>query len=160
MYGEQRAALLLACRSLGIESILDIGSKYPGELPTHVGNIPVQSLGYLSGDQASAAIAQCRAGIVAYGPDRWEKSGVLSTYAAHGLIPVVAPRNGWDGLSQQSRPFLLAQELHALAGSHGSIPLETLQAAADHAHRFYQKYQSLSAALNTVATALNSIPPR
>ena len=157
LYREQHAALAQACTLLGIDTILDIGSSYPGDRPTQVGPARIQALGYLTDTELSAVLADSRAGIIAYWPEKWEKSGVLGAYAAHGMVPVMAARNPWHGPKPAIRPFLLVEELPALAGTEGSIPPETLQTAADKAHRFYQQYQSLAAAVRTVSAALDSL---
>jgi hypothetical protein len=86
-YGEGREALAAACRTLGIEEVLDIGPALSSPQPA-LGSIPVRTLGPLPAAEVSRLLLGSLAGFLAYPPAFLPKSTIYAAYCAHGLLPV------------------------------------------------------------------------
>jgi hypothetical protein len=74
-------------KELGILNIIDIGARISPS-PSHLGAVPIVSLGQLCAESVSRYLMSCRFGLVNYDIARLEKSSVFAAYAAHGVIPV------------------------------------------------------------------------
>jgi hypothetical protein len=85
--GPHAARSAAVVRKLGIEKIIDIGSRAPG-LSARLGNAPILALGRLPSAGVSHHLLGCRFGFLNYDVARLGKSGVFAAYAAHGVIPV------------------------------------------------------------------------
>ncbi len=88
-YGELRPALAAACRALGVAEIVDLGPPL-AELPAHVDQVPVRSLGIRPEAEVTAILLGAYAGFLGYPPPLLAKSTVFAAYCAHGLVPVCA----------------------------------------------------------------------
>lgn len=86
-YGEGQEALAAACRTWGIEEVLDIGPAL-SSVPAHVESIPVQTLGPLPASEVSRLLLGSFAGFLAYPSGFLPKSTIFAAYCAHGLLPV------------------------------------------------------------------------
>ncbi len=91
-YRELGPALALACRTLGIEEICDIGPDIgPGDgLPAADLPVPVRRLGALPGAEVSELLAGSLAGFLGYPAPFLPKSTIFAAYCAHGVLPVCA----------------------------------------------------------------------
>jgi hypothetical protein len=140
---ESRDDLAAACRTLGIEEVLDIGPPLSGALPDAIGGVPLRSLGPLADGEASACLLAAFAGFVAYPPAFFGKSTVFAAYCAHGLLPVCA------GGGARPSPGGLAWSPGAPAG-----PAE-LQGVADAARTWYMRHSAahLAASFRTLLGA-------
>ena len=97
-YQDQIAALELACNTLGVDTIVDIGERLT-ELP----KFPVRlvQMGTLPSAEVSRELATAYAGYFAYPAPYLGKSTIFAAYAAHALVPVTCGRNtaaNLDGL--------------------------------------------------------------
>lgn len=102
-YGASRSQLELACTTLGIQEVVDIGAR-TGPIPARIGNAKVSALGHLSPVEASSVLSQARAGFIDYPSGFLGKSTVFAAYAAHGVVPVVSKLHGTDepGLAESA----------------------------------------------------------
>jgi hypothetical protein len=137
-YRELGATLALACRTLGIEEICDVG---PGDGPgDRLGNrpptdlpVPVRRLGALPGAEVSELLAGSLAGFIGYPAPFLPKSTIFAAYCAHRVLPVCAwpwPRSGaepappfWtprpgSGMGRDEDLEELAGRAHAWYGGH------------------------------------------
>jgi hypothetical protein len=90
-WGELRGDLAAACRTLGIEELVDVGPA--AGAPARLDGLPVHELGVLSAAEVGARLLDGIAGFAAY-PSRFlGKSTAFAAYCAHGLLPVCA----WNG---------------------------------------------------------------
>ena len=137
---ESRDDLIAACRTLGIEEVLDIGPPLSDSLPEMIAGTPVRALGPLADGEASACLLAAFAGFVAYPPAFFGKSTVFAVYCSHGLLPVCAGGGAWPS------PGDLAWSPGAPAG-----PLE-LQEIADDARTWYMGHSAahLAASFRTL----------
>ena len=91
-YADDGELLALACRDLGLTTILDIG---PGTVaPQRVDGVPVRALGTLDDRSVAATLLQSRAGFLAYPRSFLPKSTTFAAYCAHGVLPVCPPSTG------------------------------------------------------------------
>jgi len=100
-YGEQREALEASCRAWGIQEVLDIGPAL-SSVPSHIGNIPVRTLGALPAAEVSRLLLGSFAGFLVYPSAFLGKSTIFAAYCAHGLLPV-QPGEKMDADSAQER---------------------------------------------------------
>ncbi len=139
------------CGILRLDSVLDVGSGESGEIPMRVGSLPVARMGFLSEAEASNLLATSVAGVLRYEPSKWEKSGVLASYQAHGMVPVIAPSSMEGFRPFEGMPFTLIGDLLR----RGEPTREDeMQALADRAHGFYQREVSLARAAERIADAM------
>jgi hypothetical protein len=149
LYREYRRELEQLCRILGLERIVDAGSG-TAAIPERVGAIALERVGFLSEAEASRLLATSVAGVVCYAPVVWEKSGVLATYQAHGMVPVVAARWMQGFRATAETPFALIGQLVRCA----AMSADQMQALADRAYVFYQREVALRRAAEKVRGAL------
>lgn len=105
-YQEHGDELLLACRELEIEEILDVGS--PVDHPRTIGAIPLRSLGSLPDHEVSEVLNTSLAGFLSYPPRFLPKSTSFAAYCAHGVLPICAAGGRWHGAVQDQPPFWAA----------------------------------------------------
>ena len=91
LYSKHCRTLTDICRLLKIEKVIDLGSGQSPLIPSVLGQAKVESVGWVDEKQVSAWMSDSIAGVVAYWPDVWEKSGVVAAYGAHGLVPILVP---------------------------------------------------------------------
>jgi hypothetical protein len=97
-YQDQIAALKLACKTLGIDTIVDVGERLT-ELPKL--SVRLVQMGTLPSAEVSRELATAYAGYFAYPAPYLGKSTIFAAYAAHALVPVTCDRNtaaNLDGL--------------------------------------------------------------
>ena len=77
----------------GVERIVDIGT--PGEAPESVHGCPVEEHGFIKAKTISTWLQHARVGLLHYPTDYLTKSGIWSSYVAHGVLPVIfsSPRS-------------------------------------------------------------------
>ena len=100
VYTRRMADLTDACRSLGIERVVDVGAPLAavpgGGLP-----VPLEAAGPLSAAEAGELFAGSLAGYFSYPVPSLAKSTIFAAYCAHGMVPVTFPGNSrpnTDGL--------------------------------------------------------------
>jgi hypothetical protein len=132
-YRELGPALALACRTLGIEEVCDVG---PGDGP---GNgpaaarlpVPVRRLGALPSAEVSELLAGSLAGFIGYPAPFLPKSTIFAAYCAHRMLPVCAwPRPRRDG-DEPALPFWSPRP------GGGARRDDDFQELADRAHAWY-----------------------
>ena len=101
-YGEGREALAAACRTWGIEEVLDIGPALSTP-PQRLGTTPVRALGPLPASEVSRFLLGSFAGFLAYPPAFLPKSTIYAAYCAHGLLPVHSGEKADAGNAQAYR---------------------------------------------------------
>lgn len=147
-YGGRLARL---CRILGLDRIVDVGSGVSAGIPARIGDLPVERAGFLSEGDASALMATSVAGVVRYWPDKWEKSGVLASYQAHGMVPLIA-RRGMEGFRAfEAMPFALVGDVLRRREAMSASEMQTL---ADRGHEFYRREVALARAAERVIAGL------
>lgn len=126
-YRELGPVLALACRTLGIEEVCDVGPDSEGQAPDLP--VPVRRLGPLPETEVSALLAGSLAGFVAYPAPFLPKSTIFAAYCAHRMLPVCA----WP------RPRREAEPLPPFWIPDGRMPdaANSLQGLADRAHAWY-----------------------
>jgi hypothetical protein len=155
LYSQYRRTLNLLCKSMGITSIADVGVGTSNRIPKKIGNVEVQSLGFLDEQKMSALLADSLAGVLGYGPDWWEKSGVLAAYAAHAMLPILVPWNRSREQFLTTPIFLSSRNLASLKGPDGEISPEKMQEFATQAHDFYTTSQSLRRCIEIMSPYLD-----
>jgi hypothetical protein len=103
-YGELRPSLAVACQTLEIAEIVDLGPAF-GELPARVGGVPVRALGARSEQEVRAILMGSYAGFLAYPAPFLPKSTVFAAYCAHGLVPVCAWARRTRLFADEAPPF-------------------------------------------------------
>ncbi len=98
VWHEGLPALASACRRLGIEEIVDLGSAAAGPPPASVAGVPVSVAGALPAPEVGALLADSFAGFLVYPPPFLAKSTIFAAYCAHGTLPVCA----WGGVGTGS----------------------------------------------------------
>jgi hypothetical protein len=89
----QVADTIAACRRLGVESLVDVGT--PAQIDRarfHRAGIRVEQTGWLPAEDVSPLFRRCQFALVDYFPEYAAKSGVLAAAAAHGA-PTIFPRD-------------------------------------------------------------------
>lgn len=127
-YRELEPALALACATLGIEEVCDIGPGSEMRDP----NLPARwtRLGPLPGAEVSALLAGSRAGFIAYPAPFLPKSTVFASYCAHRMLPICAWR--WPRRKVEPAPPFWAPRPGCGAS------LSSLQELTDRAHAWYE----------------------
>jgi len=151
LYRERLATLEGICRSLQVEKVIDVGAGQTPFMPLTLANAPVQSSGYMEELQLSALMADSIAGVLGYWPDVWEKSGVMASYAAHALLPILVELEPRRVPKPSVVPYLLPEEVPALLTPDGALFSTKLQAAACAAHTYYQQHQSVNRCAQVIA---------
>jgi len=152
LYKEHLPVLEEMCRTLAIESVIDVGSGQSPDLPAKMGGAPVRSAGWMDERQLSVLMAESVAGVLGYWSDVWEKSGVMAAYLAHGLLPLLVELEPRSMPRQPVVPYLLPEELTAAICEQGILSPSKLQAAATTAHDYYQQRQSVKHCAQVIAT--------
>ena len=128
VYRRHLDGLLAACRHLGVESILDVGSPLTS-LPTGL-PLPLAVHGLLRTEDSPEVFGRSLAGFFTY-PAAWlGKSGIFAAYCAHGLVPVTIPGNDEPSLEG------LQPGVHYLVNGQGDAPEEVGRAA----HAWYRQH--------------------
>lgn len=123
-------ALDSACRTLGIERVLEVGpdpSKREQRLP-----VAVEATGALSAGEASALLRDSQFGFIASDASILCKSTVFAAYCAHGMVPVVAGRDDGEGDELYANRHYLSSQLQ---GGLGDDDLEAVSQAAQNWYR-------------------------
>jgi hypothetical protein len=141
-----------ACEMLKIEEIYDIGAPTGLDI-THVGTVPIVSLGEIAASEISEIFLRARAGILSYHPDFLAKSGMYAAYSAYGLIPIVASSNiskmnKMDGLHEGEQYWKIDPVTQGL-------DLEVGEQIASNAFDWYQSH-NLSAHTRIFADAIRT----
>jgi hypothetical protein len=131
-YRELGPALALACRTLGIEEVCDVGpgdglgdGPAAADLP-----VPVRRLGALPGAEVSELLAGSMAGFVGYPAPFLPKSTIFAAYCAHRVLPVCA----WPRLRHDAEP---APPFWTPRPGGGMRRDEDLEELASQAHAWY-----------------------
>ncbi|HEY9300708.1 MAG TPA: hypothetical protein VIQ31_30960, partial [Phormidium sp.] len=86
VYQSSIAILRQVCRSLQINTIVDIGPKL-NAIPSAIDNISISAMGQLPATEIRQIFLQSTAGFLDYNPDYLAKSGIFAAYCAYGLLP-------------------------------------------------------------------------
>ncbi len=148
LYRNHAEKIQAVVRNLRLESIVDVGSGESKLIPSLVGTIPVERVGYLSESSLSALLADSVAGVLQYGAEVWEKSGVLAAYQAHGVVPILAPRVRDSFRPFPDMPFVLIEDV---SRPRHSLDETTLQAIADRIHAYYRSQVSVDRAISLIS---------
>jgi hypothetical protein len=122
-YRELAPEIALACRTLEIEEILDVGPQ-TSDVPAHV-----RRLGPLSNDEVSELLAGSLGGFVGYPTPFLAKSSIFAAYCAHRVLPICA----WPRPKRKSDPA----ERPPFWTPRPSEDISSLQEIADRAHTWY-----------------------
>lgn len=127
-YFEHREELLRACEKLGLESIIDIGKPFEGEVDLP---LPLMRAGALPAPEVSRLLGESRAGFLTYPERFFGKSTIFAAYCAHGMVPICAGsrQNNEDGLEVGTHFWR----------SRNTIPSEA-QVVADAAGEWYDQH--------------------
>lgn len=98
---------------LGIEKVVDLGRS--AALPAEVRHLRIEQRGVLTKEEMSEVLRQASFGYLRYNPEFLGKSGILAAYAAHGVVPVLAP---WAGsLSEGLQDRMQVLRVETITGS-------------------------------------------
>jgi hypothetical protein len=116
VYSEHKSELEKACRTMGLDEIVDIGA--PVEIPQR--SVRVSKRGVLSSAEVSQEMSGARAGFFTCPAHCLGKSGIFAAYAAHGLVPVTFGENRMDNLDGLAlgKHFTSANMLQGYDASH------------------------------------------
>lgn len=153
LYQQHRHALEDVCRKLRIEKVVDVGSGKSEHIPEKLGNAQLRSTGWMDEHQLSELMANSIAGVVGYWPDVWEKSGVLASYQAHSVLPILVELEPRLLPAPPYVPYVLAESLLHLSVGSAIIPDSEIQKIADAAHEYYTRNQSVNRCAEVIATA-------
>ncbi len=156
LYQHHLPALEQVCRQLNIGCILDIGSGLSPAIPHQIAGIPVTSRGFLPDHDLSQLLQSSVAGILGYWPDVWEKSGVMASYQAHGLLPILVELEPRKLPKPAILPYLTPADLASLPKENGAVTDATLQSLVNQALEYYRSHQSLAHAAKTIFTYTSS----
>jgi len=151
LYRNYGSALEELCRKLRIEKIADVGSGQSPHIPETIAGIPVIRAGFMEERQLSDLLADSIAGIIAYHPDIWQKSGVIAAYQAHALVPIMAEQHKRSISELDFLPYISLEKIVQLASSKDTIPDARIQAIADAAHDAYTHNQSIDHCARVIA---------
>ena len=153
LYREHRQALEDVCRKLRIEKVIDVGSGKSEHIPKIVAHAQVRSTGWMDENQLSSLMADSIAGVVGYWPDVWEKSGVMASYQAHALVPILVELEPRLLPAPAYVPYILAENILNISADRGSIPDSDIQKIADAAHEYYVRNQSVNRCAEVIAAS-------
>jgi len=153
LYQQHRQTLEDVCRKLRIEKVIDVGSGKSQQIPKSLGNAQVRSTGWMDEQQLSELMTNSIAGVVGYWPDVWEKSGVLASYQAHALVPVLIELEPRLLPAPPYVPYVLAEDLLRLSVGSAIIPDSEIQKIADAAHEYYLRNQSVNRCVEVIDAA-------
>jgi hypothetical protein len=148
VYKRSAADLQRICQQLGITEILDVGRAVEFDFTAEL-NVPVKTLGELSGPEISHLLLDAVAGVIDYPTSMLGKSTIFAAYCAHRMIPIVASYSDstpGDGLETDMHYWLtdVASEC---------LNLDDGQVIADNALAWYQRH-SLAKHAATFAACL------
>ncbi len=154
LYRERLHSLESICRNLQIQQVVDVGAGESPFMPATLAGAPVRRAGYMEDYALSALMADSVAGVLGYWPDVWEKSGVMASYAAHALLPILVELEPRHVPKPAVVPYLLPEEIPAQLMPDGALSETILQAAASAAHAYYMQHQSISHCAQVIASRI------
>ena len=112
-----------ACSRLQLAEIVEVGepSEHSASLREAASKrgIRYRCTGWLPSNDISGILAESYCGICAYRSDLWQKSGVIASYHAHGLLTILIPeKRDRKGILEQN----LAVSVHDLSKSPCQLP--------------------------------------
>ena len=134
-YREHRDELEIACRSLDVEEIVDVGPALDDEVEWP-GRPPVRRRGPLDSREVRRVLLGARAGFLAYPREFLPKSTVFAAYCAHGLLPVQAWRPEAAARAESPSPLAWVPSARRLMELDGGG-----QALADRARAWYRPHR-------------------
>ncbi len=149
VYQQGRQALELACKSLEIKEIYDIGIPTGLEI-SEINGILVVETGAIETVEISKIMLNSIAGFLNFPPPAYlAKSTIFAAFCAHRLIPCMVTHNAMptDGL-QSGKHYWSA------SNKNSQLSLKLGQVIADNAYAWYQTH-SLSVQTNIFITHLN-----
>ena len=111
LYEQHGAALSQALKRIGVEKIVDIGPPV-SETSLRSLTLPVERAGFLPAEEVSRRMKRTSVGVLRYDLNCMTKSGIVASYAAHGLLPVVAPHRK-PVEAEPEQPYVLLERLVA-----------------------------------------------
>jgi hypothetical protein len=153
LYREHRQSIEDVCRKLRIEKVFDVGSGKSEHIPTTLAGAAIRSTGWMDEQQLSELMSNSIAGVVGYWPDVWEKSGVMASYEAHTLVPILVELEPRLLPAPTYVPYILAENILKLSAGSVSIPDPEIQKIADGAHEYYVRNQSVNRCAEVIAAA-------
>jgi hypothetical protein len=148
IYSSYRLQLIEACRGLGLEAIVDVGSPLPNSPDLPVGLI---EKGVQGTEEITALLSDSRAGFLTYFDGYLAKSGVFAAYCAHGVLPILPSRNSSElDAIHHGAEYLLVDQIPAT-----DTDINTQQ-IANNAHRWYQEHSIAETASKMAETLKKS----
>jgi hypothetical protein len=135
--------LQLACKLVGAERIVDIGSPMEGDQSSSIGGVPILRCGRLEGDDVSRWMGASIATFTYYPVPLLTKSSIHAVSCAHGTIPFIFD----DQALELSCPGLInGEDYIALRSDKRHTPINSLESLSETVFRNYQARSSLMAA--------------
>jgi hypothetical protein len=153
LYRDHLPALENACRKLRIDNVVDVGSGKSPHIPASLAGAPLRSTGFMDEQPLSELMADSIAGVVGYWPDVWEKSGVMASYQAHALLPILVELEPRHIPKPPYLPYIKAEEISSYSDAGGHVSDASLQQIADAAHDHYMRHQSVVRCAEAIAAA-------
>jgi hypothetical protein len=112
LYSRYESLLARSIEFLGIERIVDIGSRTVAP-PARIAGTPIIAHGLLPASDVSAVLRECRYGMMCYPLRKADKSGIFAAYAAHGVISIFAGAGRYTAeFSGHGTRILVAEQIH------------------------------------------------
>jgi hypothetical protein len=152
LYRHHARTIVSLCRSLDIQSLVDVGSGDSSQIPTRLDEVEVKRMGRMEDGPLSSLLADSVAGVIGYWPDVWEKSGVIAAYEAHAMIPVLIPLEERRMPAPSFVPYVLPEDLELLSSQRKETKQAKLQSIADAALDYYHAHQSVNHGAKIIAS--------
>ncbi|PEN12618.1 hypothetical protein CRI94_13970 [Longibacter salinarum] len=149
LYKHLDKARVLQLQSLGVKLVIDIGP--PGAAPDQIGDIAVQERGIATVDEIGSLFKQARAGLLSYPADYLTKSGIWSSYIAHGVLPLVLSEAKPTAVIQEDEHFIRLKE------NRKRIPRNEAARVANNARFWYEEQASSQVAARTFLQIIQSV---
>jgi hypothetical protein len=154
LYRHHARTIVSLCRSLDVQSLVDVGSGDISQIPKRLGEVKVKSMGRMEDGPLSRLLANSVAGVIGYWPDVWEKSGVIAAYEAHAMIPVLISLEERRMPAPSFVPYVLPEDLELLSSQHSETLQVKLQSIADAALDYYNAHQSVNHGAKIIASCV------
>ena len=155
LYKSHRQTLEAICQSLRIQTVIDVGSGKSAHMPATLAAAKVTSAGWMEEQQLSEIMSNSIAGVIGYWPDIWEKSGVIASYSAHALLPILVEMERRTMPNPAFLPYLLPEELARLASNDGTLSDAIIQQKSAAALESYRLNQSVNHCATVIAQEIN-----
>jgi len=131
LYEALRPLHLNTIRHLGIRRLVDVGS--PGVAPKAIHGVPIEEHGIQPAKSISAVLSNARVGLLHYPVDYLTKSGIWSSYMAHGVIPLIVSPSRTTEMVHEGQHFIRLS-------SGGQISTDEAVSIHQEGHAWYQTH--------------------